>query len=141
MAQVHLATYIRYEYHKESMLNKESFAEIIKDRTVVILLLAVFVLCIILAGVSITGFHISDVQVPVRYTDFGATNTYRNKWYYLLAFPLFALLIAVLHGLIVSKLVLKSRQLAIGFALATIVMLIFAIAITAAVFNLVSVSL
>ena len=123
------------------MLDKQSLQVIIKDRTLVLWLLLILVLSIVLAGVAIARFHVSDVQLPVRYSDYGPSNTYRDKWYYLLSFPLFAVFVVVFHFLLTAKLALKSRQLALGFAVATSVVLVFGIIVTAALFNLISSSL
>jgi hypothetical protein len=70
----------------------------------------------------------------VRYTAFGTTNFYRNKWYYLVSFIVYGTTVAVVHTALILKLyALERRQLAIFFAGLTILMLIIAAAITHAV--------
>jgi hypothetical protein len=122
------------------MPNKEEISALFSDRTVVISLLLVIILCIVLCGVALVGLKVSDIQLPVRYSDYGMTNTYRDKWYYLLSFPLLAILVAVGHTMIALKLLSKSRELTIGFLLISSVMLAFGIIVTAAVLHLVGVS-
>lgn len=107
----------------------------------VLLLLAALLLCLVLIVVSLVGIQVRDVQLPVRYSDFGATNTYRDRWYYLFVFPLFGLLVASFHSLVAIKLLGKSRQLAGLFLAVTTCLLVFGIAVTLAVLHLVSVSL
>lgn len=65
-------------------------------------------------GVSL---HPSDLQVAVHYTAYGETSFYREKWYYLISFILFGLVVAVSHtALIVKLFVQERRQIAILFA-------------------------
>ncbi len=46
----------------------------------------------------------SDLQVATRYTAFGDTHFYRNKWYYLLSFILFTIVMIGLHVSLAVKL-------------------------------------
>jgi len=123
------------------MPTKEALSELIHDRAIVIWLLIMLFLCVGLVVSAVVGLHVSDVQLPIRYTDFGITNTYRDQWYYLLSFPLLALCVVVFHSLISVKLLAKSRQVALGFLVMTSAVLAFAIIIVVSVLNLVSVSL
>ena len=66
----------------------------------------------------------SDLQVPVRYSGFGITHFYRDKWYYEIAFVIFSLLVAAFHTVISAKLLqVKGRQFALGFLWLTVVIL------------------
>ena len=57
----------------------------------------------------------SDLQVATRYTAFGDTHFYRNKWYYLLSFAAFGATVALLHIALAMKLYDRNqRQLAIA---------------------------
>jgi hypothetical protein len=107
---------------------------IIADRLVaglVLLVLTLATVYCIYVGVTLRP---SDVQVAVRYTAFGTTNFYRNKWYYLVSFIVYGTTVAVVHTALILKLyALERRQLAIFFAGLTILMLIIAAAITHAV--------
>lgn len=122
------------------MLNKQDLQTLLSDRALIISLVAMVLLCLGLAIYSLLNLQVSAIQLPVRYSDYGLTNTYRERWYYLFSFPLFALLVAVLHTLIAVKLRAKNRQLAIGFVLLTLTTLVFAVVVISAVTRLVSIS-
>jgi hypothetical protein len=82
-----------------------------------VVLLSVFILaCLaycLYVGVSLRP---SDLQVAVHYSAFGETRFYREKWYYLLSFIMFGLILAVVHtALIVKMYVQERRQLALLF--------------------------
>lgn len=123
------------------MPTKEEFRQLISDRTLVIPLLIMLVLSIGLAVYAIFRLHISGVQLPIRYSDYGSTNTYRDKWYYLLSFPLLGLFIAVFHTFIAAKLKAKNRELAVGFIVGSVAVLVFGAVVTAAVMYLVGISI
>lgn len=73
-------------------------------------------------GVSL---HPSDLQVAVHYTAYGETNFYREKWYYLISFILFGLVVAASHtALIVKLFVQERRQIAILFAWLSILLVV-----------------
>src|SRR5690606_1525916 len=68
----------------------------------------------------------SDLQVATRYTAFGETHFYRSKWYYLLSFVVFGVMLAAVHTALAVKLYNKElRQLAIFLLVFT--MLLFVI--------------
>lgn len=115
------------------MLNKQDFQMLLGDRALIISLITMILLSLGLAIYGLLNVQVSSIQLPVRYSDYGMTNTYREHWYYLLSFPLFALMIAVIHTLIAVKLYLKNRRLALGFVLLTLAILIFGIRVAAAV--------
>lgn len=122
------------------MPDKQEIRALFADRPIVIALVVVLLLCLILIIVGLLGVHTSDVQLPIRYSDYGATNTYRDKWYYLLSFPLLGLVIGAMHTLLTFKLLPKNREVAIGFLLTSAVVLVIGIIITAAILHLVSLS-
>ena len=82
----------------------------------------VLVIIIIIGAIYIRP---SDLQVPVRYSGYGITHFYRDKWYYEIAFVVFAILVALFHTLISAKLLeVKGRQFALGFLWLTVVILV-----------------
>lgn len=89
---------------------------ILADRPITILLIglvAASLLYCLYVGLSLRP---SDLQVAVHYTAYGETNFYREKWYYLLSFIGFGLIVATLNTAIAIKLyVLERRQLALFF--------------------------
>lgn len=57
----------------------------------------------------------TELQIAVRYTAFGETQYYRDKWYYLLMFIGFAAVVAVVHIGLAIKLYLRDmRPLAVS---------------------------
>lgn len=71
--------------------------------------------------------HPSELQVVTHYTAFGVTHLYRDQWFYLLSFAVFALLAAFLHIAISIKIyITKGHPLAIMFAWLGIGMIAFA---------------
>jgi len=71
--------------------------------------------------------HPSELQVVTHYTAYGVTHLYRDQWFYLLSFAVFALLVAFLHIAISLKIYLtKGHPLAIMFAWFGIGVILFA---------------
>lgn len=71
--------------------------------------------------------HPSELQVVTHYTAFGVTHLYRDQWFYMLSFAVFALLVAFLHIAIAIKIyITKGHPLAIMFAWLGIGMIAFA---------------
>lgn len=107
---------------------------VVADRLMAVLtimmILAALAYCVFV-GVSLQP---SDLQVAVHYTAFGETSFYREKWYYLLSFVVFGLIIAVIHTALILKLyVLEQRQMAVVFAWLSILIIVIATAITQSV--------
>lgn len=90
---------------------------LLHDRYLTILLSAFLILCLgllIFIGLSI---HPSELQVVVHYTSYGSTNFYRDKWYYLLSFGVFIVVMAVTQCVLSYKLLQsKDRSFAVAFA-------------------------
>lgn len=104
---------------------------ILSDRLVTVMLVLFILACLaycIYVGVSLRP---SDLQVAVRYTVFGGTSFYSEKWYYLISFIVFGLILAVIHSILVVKLyVQERRQIAILFAWFSFLLLLIAWIIT-----------
>lgn len=85
------------------------------------------VIGLIVAAIVVIGIvyiRPSDLQIPVRYSGFGITHFYRDKWYYEIIFIVFALVVAALHTLISARLLeVKGKQFALGFLWLTVVVL------------------
>jgi hypothetical protein len=123
------------------MPNQQDLQALLGDRAMIVSLIVLLLLCVGLAIFAFLNVQPSAIQLPVRYSDYGVTNTYRDRWYYLLSFPLFAVLVGALHALIAAKLLPKSRRLALGFVLLSIAVIVFGIVVTAAVMHLVRISI
>ncbi len=107
-----------------------SIQQLFADRALLLVSLLFLVGCTGLIISLALSIHPSDLQIVVHYTSFGNTNFYRDKWYYLLGFILFVLLMAVVHMVLVCKILAqKGRDLAIAFAWLSVV-LVFIAAVT-----------
>ncbi|HMI09361.1 MAG TPA: hypothetical protein VK497_03100 [Candidatus Saccharimonadales bacterium] len=115
----------------------DSIKQILADRIVVALILLLILSSLaycIYVGLSL---HPSDLQVAVHYTAYGQTSFYREKWYYLISFILFGLVLATAHSALVVKLyVQERRQMAILFAWLSILLIAIAWFLTRAVLGI-----
>lgn len=79
----------------------------------------------------------SDLQLATRYTSFGETHFYREKWWYLLSFVGFALLFLVAHvGMMAKLLAIGMKQLAYAFAWFSILILVLMFTYTYSVLSI-----
>lgn len=79
----------------------------------------------------------SDLQLATRYTSFGETHFYREKWWYLLGFIGFGLLFIVAHiGMLVKLFTIGMRQLAVAFACLSMIVLLLMFVYTYAVLGI-----
>lgn len=104
--------------------------QILEDRSLSTLLFVFLLGCVALLIYLAVVVRPSELQVVVHYSSFGATNFYRDKWYYLLTFSAFVVLAAVAHTLIAYRLLLaKGREFAIAFVWLGITVLVVAAAL------------
>ena len=116
---------------------KHSLKQLISDRYLFILLIVLMLLSLIMAF-SI-GFSIkpSELQLVSHYSAFGITHFYSDQWFYLLLFPAFGIIVALMHIVISIKLlIIKGRPLAIMFAWFSIGVILFAWTTASAVLNI-----
>ena len=93
-----------------------SLKTILNDRLLTVLLLVFLLGCIAYCIFVGTSLRPSDLQVAIHYTVYGETNFYREKWFYLLSFVVFGLLVGVMHSVLATKIYLQGhRPLAILF--------------------------
>lgn len=89
---------------------------ILTDRLVTFITVLFILFCAaycIYVGISL---HASDLQVAVHYTVYGETNFYRDKWYYLITFIVFGMIVAIGHTILMAKIYVQGhRQMAILF--------------------------
>ena len=103
---------------------------LIADRYLSVLMVVFLAFCFVALIFLAVAIHPSERQVAVHYTSFGTTNFYRDKWYYLLNFAGFTVLLATLHTLITYKIFqAKGRALAIPFVWLGIVVVGISIAL------------
>lgn len=121
------------------MTIKEAFSKALRDRSFVILALLITALVVVIIILGAVNIRPSDLQVPTRYSAFGITNIYRDKWYYAITFILFALTLAGLHGLVTLKLyAAKGRDMALAFLWLTLVMMLITASTVFAILRLIS---
>jgi hypothetical protein len=95
---------------------KDSVKELLTNRYLTVLSGATILLAIVFAVYILIAVRPSDLQLITHYTAYGITNLYRNQWFYLWSFGLFALLAAFLPVAIGIKLyITKGHPLAIMF--------------------------
>jgi hypothetical protein len=123
------------------MLKKNELLQFSRDRLAMVLMACLFLCVLALTILTAFNVHVSDVQVPNRYSAYGFTNLYRDKWYALLAFALFGVIVFVTNGYLAVKLHEHRRGIALGLLAGSIAMLIFALIIASAVFRLAAFSL
>lgn len=102
-----------------------SFQQLSSDRSLLVVLIVFLVGCVgTLLYLALT-IHASELQVVVHYTSYGTTNFYRDKWYYLLGFVGFIVLLAVSHICLTYKILIeKGKDLAMAFAWLGVVLVI-----------------
>lgn len=118
-----------------------SLQTLLKDRYLSGLLVGFLALCLITVIYLAFMIHASELQVVVHYTSFGTTNFYRDKWYYLLSFVAFVIVLAVAHTVICLKLLQKrGRDFALAFAWLSILMVVIAVSLFYQVLKIASLS-
>lgn len=115
---------------------RATFLSAIKNRAYATPLVLGVLLVIILLIMGATHIRVSELQVPVRYSSFGMTNFYRERWFYQLAFMVFGIIVYVFHALISLKLHdKKDIRFAIAFQWLTVIVLIMTVITVAAIFQ------
>lgn len=123
------------------MFKKKELLLLSRDRLTMILLgvLTLSVLALLLT--TLFNVRSSDVQVPIRYTGYGFTNLYRDKWYTLWSFAIFAVLVLVVNGFVAVKLHSQRRGVALGILAISILIAFLALIVADAIFRLAAFSL
>ena len=75
----------------------------LKNRTLVIFLIAMVVLDVICSVIIFSQIVPSEITIYTRYTAFGQIHFYKDHWQYLLLFSGFLTLVAVIHGALMVK--------------------------------------
>ncbi len=116
---------------------RSTIKQVLADRVMTLLSLG-----LILGGIGYivyVAFNLSasDLQLAIRYTSFGETHFYRDKWWYLLSFAGFGLLFIVAHvGMLAKLYVIGLKQLAYAFACLSVVILVLMFVYTYSVLNI-----
>lgn len=116
---------------------KTSLKQIASDRVMLLLMAGLFIGGIAYVVYVAFSLNPSDLQLATRYTSFGETHFYREKWWYLLSFIGFGLLFVVAHiGILVKLFVIGMRQLALAFAWLSALVLVLMFVYTYAVLSI-----
>jgi preprotein translocase subunit Sss1 len=116
---------------------RSSIQQVLADRAMTLLCLG-----LILGGIGYIVYvafslSASDLQLAIRYTSFGETHFYRDKWWYLLSFVGFGLLFIVAHvGMLAKLYVIGLKQLAYAFGCLSLVILVLMFVYTYSVLNI-----
>lgn len=112
-----------------------------EDRFITVLL-GLFVLCCLISLIYVAlSVQPSDLQVVVHYTSYGTTNFYRDRWYYLLAFGGFIILMAFSHIALAYRLLIsKGRDLTIAFIWLGFILLAISLALFSQILKVASLS-
>lgn len=114
-----------------------SIKPILADRQLLLFCLAIIGLTLLYIGYVVISLRPTDVQVATHYSAFGETHYYRSKWYYMLSFIGFGILVAATHIAIILKLIREDfRPLAIGLAWLTLMILALAFIFTHSVLSI-----
>jgi hypothetical protein len=120
------------------MNSKEIFNSIVSDRGFIFTLIVMWLLVILVLIIGAVNIRPSELQVPNHYTSYGVTHFYRDKWYYLINFVVFGGVIGVIHTIISIKLlVVKNREVALGFLWLSSVVLVVTISYILGLMNVV----
>lgn len=111
--------------------------QILADRVMLMLCTALIVGGVIYIVFLAFNLSPSDLQLATRYTSFGETHFYREKWWYLLSFVGFGLLFIVAHiGMLAKLYVIGLKQLAYAFAWLSMIILVLTFVYTYAVLGI-----
>lgn len=98
-----------------------------KERRLIIALIVLFVSILGIIIYASVNIHQNELKIVTHYTAFGSTNFYRDKWYYLITFVVFGLVMAVIHTLVTLRLLAaKGVELALSFVWVSVVMVFIA---------------
>ena len=123
------------------MFKKKELIQFSRDRLSVSLLAAFLLTMLILFVMTLVNIHVSDVQLPAHYSEYGSTNIYRERWYSLLSFGFFALIVGGINSYLIIRLHSTRRGLAMGLSVVSLCIGVVALVVAAAVFRLVALSL
>ncbi|HBO64378.1 TPA: hypothetical protein DD425_00255 [Candidatus Saccharibacteria bacterium] len=104
-----------------------AFKELITNRYLTVLSSILVLLAVAFVVYIIIAVRPSELQLVTHYTAFGVTHLYRDQWFYLFTFGIFALMVAFFHIALAVKIYLtKGHPLAIMVAWLGIGIIVFA---------------
>jgi len=103
-----------------------AFKELITNRYLTVLSSILVLLAVAFVVYIIIAVRPSELQLVTHYTAFGVTHLYRDQWFYLFTFGIFALMVAFFHIALAVKIYLtKGHPLAIMVAWLGIGIIVF----------------
>jgi hypothetical protein len=123
------------------MFKKRELTVFARDRAALALLACLFIGCLVLVIMALLSVRPTDVQVPIRHSDYGFTNLYRDKWYALYSFALFGIITFVVNGYLAIKLHGARRGVALGLLIASVLIIAICIIISSVILRLAAASL
>jgi hypothetical protein len=118
------------------MFKKRELIVFSRDRLAMSLLVAFLLGTLALIFLSLLNTHPSDVQVPIRYSSYGFANLYRDRWFALWSFGLFAIITFVAEGFLAFKLHSRQRGIALAILCIGIFITLLSLVVASAVFRL-----
>ncbi|MBJ58874.1 hypothetical protein CL689_01520 [Candidatus Saccharibacteria bacterium] len=113
-----------------------AFKELITNRYLTTLAVVTVVLMVGFVVYILLSVQPSELQLVTHYTAFGVTQLYRDQWFYLWSFGLFAILAAALHIALAIKLyITKGHPLALMIAWFGIGIILFAWVMSFSIIN------
>lgn len=117
------------------IVTKKELRHFIHDRQSVLLLLASGVLALVTVLTVVFRVRGSDLQVPIRYTQY-SLNLNRGDWTVLYELALFVALVLALNGALAVKIRALRRSYAIGLLILTLLIMIVALLVSNALLGL-----
>ncbi len=106
------------------------FKPILKDRRMLITMIAVFLAGIIFFIFMILNTKSYDYLLNVRYTIFGTSEFYKDSWLYRIELAFFGLIVTFLHNIIIAKMYkIAGRRTAIVLAIFSIVVILIGLVV------------
>ena len=106
------------------------FKPILKDRRMLITMIAVFLAGIIFFIFMILNTKSYDYLLNVRYTIFGTSEFYKDSWLYRIELAFFGLIVTFLHNIIIAKMYkIAGRRTAIVLAIFSVVVILIGLVV------------
>lgn len=116
---------------------KDFFKTIISDKPILISVCVLAVISLICAIYFLIALNPSDLQVSIKYTEFGAEHVYSAHWTYMLSFAGFCIMLSTIHMAILYKLYkMKGRRFALFFGWCSVFLVIAAFAMLYRIINI-----
>lgn len=118
-----------------AIITKKEFRHFFRDRTPTFLLLACALLALINIFTVILKVRVSDLQVPVRYTEYALTLD-RGHWTILYELALFSALVFAVNSILAIKVRALRKTYALGILMLTFLVLVLGFLVTNALVGL-----